>query len=131
MSYHKIEVRGYSLEVKFTNGVVHIKNGSQLQSLLAGDSHGSYKAAETIKDMYVRQTKKPLNISTMSLAIEILGHVYPGKIIEFINQIPLPNGIKRFLDTMLDRANIIDCGEREKDSNRWVWDSLAHVIPAR
>lgn len=70
-----------------------------------------------------------LNISDKSLTIEIIGHVYIGNFADILKEIPripkiAPIVIKKAYK-ITDHTDIIDCGEKEVDSNRWVWDKLA------
>ncbi|MER1985871.1 MAG: hypothetical protein ABS948_08275 [Solibacillus sp.] len=131
MSFIKTDVQGtkasYTLAVAYEQGVVRINNDAVLKQLLDTESQSSMLAAKAIKAMYKSKMDETLDISDTSLAIEILGHVYPDRIGKAIKNIPLPALLKNSIDKVLERTTVIDCGESGKDSNRWVWDALATV----
>ncbi|MGV8146037.1 MAG: hypothetical protein ACLKAK_02970 [Alkaliphilus sp.] len=130
MGYIDNIVNGYKIQVSYEDRIIRIKNDSTLKTMLQKTSRGSQRLASTTKNLYRHFMLKELNISNDSLAIEILGHVYPGHIIDAIRSLPLPTNVKLALESLSIRTSIIDCGEKydknrnELDGNRWVWDSL-------
>ncbi|MDU1351051.1 hypothetical protein [uncultured Clostridium sp.] len=120
MSFRTVYVNGYGLSVEFVPGVIRIKNDTTLKNMLKGTSNGSGIAAYILKEEYYKTFKKPIDISTNSLAVEILGHVYPDKVAQAVRNIPL---ISHLADKMISHTSVIDCGEN--DSERWLWGALA------
>lgn len=115
----------WMIRVDYKDGIVSIENNNELEALLKAESAGSLIVAKRVKEMYKTRKGKALNIDTNSLAIEILGHVYPDKIATAIKGASVPQFVKDFVNKVLVRTSIIDCGESGKDSNRAVWDILA------
>lgn len=124
MNYIITKAGEYELQVEYEDGLVRINMDENLYSLLENEKSGASTIAEVIKNKYQAILGKELNIETNSLAIEILGHVYPNKIIEATSSVPMPAKAKEFIEMLHDKANIIECGERGKDENRMIWDTI-------
>lgn len=122
MSFKTISVNGYGLSVAFESKVIRIKNNSALKNMLKNTSNGSGQAAYTLKQEYKKAMGSAIDISSNSLAVEILGHVYPDKVAHVVEDIP---GLGYLADKVINSTNQIDCGESSVDGNRWVWDLLA------
>lgn len=97
-------------------GVVHLENNSGLKGAI--EAEGATAVAGKILDNFYFLFDTPLKIKQRSIAIEILGHVYPGDIAEFFSWVPGANVI-------IDKTSVIDIGIGKYDGNRWVWDFLA------
>lgn len=115
----------YRIEVVFENKVIRITNDRNLIGYLMQWGHGARELVSKSKDRYCHHMGKPLDVSTDSMTIEILGHVYPGLIAEAVAGLPVPTSIKNFCERVLKSTCVIDCGESSIDGNRWVWDMLA------
>ncbi|GAA0748613.1 hypothetical protein [Clostridium oceanicum] len=100
--------------------IIHITNDYNLKNYLSSVSKGSLNVADYAKSHYFLEYKKSIDITKVSIAIEILGHVYPDKIARYI-----PFGLGKVITK---HTSIIDIGEKSVDSNRWIWDSIAAVI---
>lgn len=126
MSYTIVNVEGYGLSVKFESRVIRIKNNSTLKNMLKGLRDGSGTAAYILKKEYRKKMGKEIDISANSLAVEILGHVYPDKIVKAIKSFPVIkniSGITSLADQFLTHTTVVDCGETDPD--RVLWDLLA------
>lgn len=106
----------YSIEPK----IVRIQNNNELKDYLSEVHNGNYVLAADIKERYFNTYTQELKISQTSIAVEILGHVYPDKISRY-----LPSFLR---NKIVSHTNVIDIGEKSVDSNRWIWDSIAAVI---
>lgn len=106
----------YRIEPK----IVRIENDSYLKDYLNETSRANYIIAKDVKQKYYNIYKTDIKISEESMAVEILGHVFPEKVAKYLPAI-LRNKI-------LAHTSVIDIGEKSVDSNRWVWDSIAAVI---
>ena len=128
MAYVTTTVDGYNLSVEYGDRVVRIKNNTALNNLLKDKFMAAHAVARTVKSEYQKKKGKALNIEGDSLAIEILGHVYPDRIASAIKKLPLPGFIEDQIDKVLKRTDIIDCGESAVDSNRGFWDFLGAIV---
>ncbi|NFB97057.1 hypothetical protein EXM85_03145 [Clostridium botulinum] len=99
---------------------VHITNDYNLKDYLSNSSKNSLNIADYAKSNYVLKYSEPIDVTRTSMAIEIIGHVYPDKIAKY-----LPFGLGNIITK---HTSIIDIGEKSVDSNRWIWDSIAAVI---
>ncbi|CAI8703307.1 hypothetical protein ABE237_02170 [Brevibacillus formosus] len=125
-------VPGTNITFTMKPGSVHIDNDSYLRTVLNNEVMTAKEIAREIKDIYYDVYGENLDISTKSLAIEILGHVYPGEFAKFIKkEFDLPNWITKQIDKVVRRTEVIDCGEDNKgseDDNRAFWDFLAKLF---
>lgn len=121
------EYKGIS--ISFENRIIRIKCDSILMNYLTNDFDAlilSKYILETYYDMF----HKILEISQVSLAVEILIHAYVDKLclylldkeithIESVDQV-----LSQAVESIHGRTEIIDCGEREIDNNRFIFDGL-------
>lgn len=132
MAYYPTNVgNGHKVNVEYgTEGVVRILNDAQLKNALRDPNVGAVQIAKFVKSEYVYQRRQTLDISDLSLAYEIMGHVYPQPLLIALQHVPnIPTNVKDFLSKQSDRLVVIDAGDNKKhgDSNRWVWDTIATV----
>lgn len=114
------------IQVVFEEGIIRITN--DLQLWIFYDQHIIERTAwlvNIIKQDYSEFFGKPLIISNRSLGLEIWGHLYYEVFILRFSKFFRLNVYSRRMKNMLKPVQIIDCGEREKDSNRRLWDFLA------
>jgi hypothetical protein len=130
LSADSITINGYVLQATFGDRVIHLNNTATLRSMMANESYATVTIAKRLKSEYRNIKGSDINISDFSMAFEILGHVYPGKIADAINNVPLiGDNIRNFIYSKIgDNIAVIDMGESSVDSNRWVWDTLANVL---
>jgi hypothetical protein len=120
MAFQPTYVNGKTIYVEYLKDMVRIVNGPILQDMV---TQGHAKTiASVIKTNYKVRRGESLGIATNSLAIEIVGHVYPDKILKALDKLPLPSSFESTVKSLLKRTSIIDAGESHVDSNRWVWD---------
>ena len=117
------------IPVEYKKSLVQISCDDTLRSFLKSDKRAAVDLAEYIKTQYMENRKKELDITTDSLAIEILGHVYADALAEAMQHIGhMPEGLKYMLEELgkkaQEKTRIIDCGETSVDPNRFVWDAL-------
>ena len=123
-SMNKIfELAGYELSVDFEPQLVRVYSNLQLWKFLNGDVGSRMQLlAGKIKAEYAALFGKRLNISTESLIIEILVHVYCDYLGLLFNRFVKIKWMQRIVIRLLKRAEVVDCGEHEVDSNRWIWN---------
>jgi len=117
--------------------LVRVYSDTALWTFLKTNAGKRFKLlAETIKKDYATTFGNELEITNDSLIVEILVHVYCDYLGLRFNQIVKIKLIQNLVNKLLERAEVVDCGERSVDSNRWVWDLLArckkqfiHILP--
>lgn len=123
---------GYSGEIliKYSDRLVQITCSPALKRYLEKPGNGALALSTYILDEYKKRRKSELKISKDSLAIEILAHTYTDTFSEVIssagNRLPsiLSNAVLGLMKQIQTHTEIIDCGESDVDSNRWIWDRL-------
>lgn len=82
---------------------------------------------------------KDLDISTNSLGVEIVGHIMAAGFAPVLKSIRNPlTGLQLISDSIIEsvasivnsRISWIDCGVKDQDSNRFVWDALSTFVGA-
>lgn len=103
-----------------TKKVIRINNDDDLSRTI--DALGYDKIAEKLINFYNSNYRDSIKISQKSLAIEIQGHFIPDTIINKLLEFQLPKPIEDFEKKIKSHTEVIDCGESDVDSNRWIWD---------
>lgn len=113
-----------------TRGVIRVYNADGSVNKMM-KKYGARKIANECKYVYRTVHGEDINISTQSLAIELLGHVFPDKLLMAVESKTLLDfnltliPIIEFLRHLVrKRTDVIDCGERQLDNNRKLWDKL-------
>ena len=121
------ELNNCSLLVAFTKKLVIIKEPKALKRYLSKDiDTRSIILANVIKQDYLTLMGTELDITVDSMVIEIWGHVYASHLAKAIKNLIQLQLIENFADFIIDRSEMIDCGESEIDSNRRFWDILSN-----
>ena len=127
------EYKGIS--ISFEDRIVRIKSDSVLMEYLAREGNDAVILSGYILGTYYDMYHKPLEITQHSLAVEILIHAYLDKFLRMIERKEIVDvfGSKEILlklvHSLEEHTEIIDCGEREVDNNRIVFDMLEKVHP--
>lgn len=110
--------------VVFTIGdrALHIVNDYALRYAI--NQGALYDIAARLKAEYKREKGVELQITTHSLAIEILGHVDAGKLAAYASKVGID------LNKISKSSEVVDAGELAVDGNRWVWDTISTVLAA-
>lgn len=104
-------------------GIVRVKSDRLLMEYLAaGKRAAAKKLSKHAIAEYRRIYGKELKISERSLACEIYWHYYMWKKALFYEE---RHGKKRATSWVLYHMDVIDCGERAVDNNRFLWDLLS------
>lgn len=124
------ELRNYDIKVCLDEGLIRVYSDKGLWRYLDGEiALRTLELVKFIKMDYQKEFNKSLKISDNSFMVEIWAHVYSdyfGLLIKRNLKIKL---IQKLIQKGIERAEIIDCGEKKLDTNRWVWDFLAHFKP--
>jgi len=130
MSVQNIPVYNYFIQVTFHRGIVQIENNTALQGLMKDYARTGVPLLVTeIYKKYQEMWGTPLNIKRHSLELEIWGHYYFEKIFGGVKFIFRKMGWHRIKRRLTQATADFDCGEKDKDSNRWFWDLYSIFYP--
>ena len=110
---------------RFEHQIVRVKNDEALEKLFQGRLKASAGLAEYLRDRYREAFQEELNITAVSLAVELYLHYKAQVMLLYLQKIFKKS---RLISRLLRSTNVIDCGERSCDSNRFVWDILSHFV---
>ncbi|GGH03971.1 hypothetical protein [Pedobacter zeae] len=123
------ELAGNKIKVVLEPQLIRVYGNAQLWAYLKGKADRRSERSEllvnTIKADYEHHFGQALAISNASLIVEILVHIYCDYLGLSFNRIVPIKWIRNVVKKLLKRAEVVDCGEKSVDSNRWVWDLLA------
>jgi len=120
------ELAGNKIKVGLEPQLIRVYSNAQLWAYLDGKAEARLELMiNTIKADYEQHLGKVLAISNASLIVEILVHVYCDYLGLSFNRMVQIKWIQALVKKLLKRAEVVDCGEKGVDSNRWVWDLLA------
>lgn len=120
----------HRLQVRFGDGAVHIRNDKALWDFV--DEHPRESVAllvRYIKQEYLAHAGKELQVSDNSLLLEIWGHLYYEYYVLKLRRFLNFRCFDRLALKLVKPSKSIDCGEKGKDSNRWLWDMFARYTP--
>ncbi|NTE01137.1 hypothetical protein G6M26_02725 [Agrobacterium tumefaciens] len=121
----------HEIQVHFEPKLVRVFSDAALWAFLKDDARMRFEIlAKTIKDDYLNKYGEELKITNDSLIVEILVHVYCDYIGLRFNRVVKIKFTQKLVVKLLERAEVVDCGERSLDGNRWVWDLLARYKKA-
>ncbi|WP_316826916.1 hypothetical protein [Pedobacter miscanthi] len=120
------DLLGNKIKVTLQPQLIRVYSNAELWQYLDGKADSRFKLmVEVIKADYKTHFGKVLAISNDSLIVEILVHVYCDYLGLSFNRMVRVKWIQALVNKLLKRAEVVDCGEKSVDSNRWVWDLLA------
>lgn len=123
------ELKGNKIKVALEPKLIRVYSNAQLWAYLEGKAAVRLDRFELLADIikagYKQHFGKALAISNASLIVEILVHVYCDYLGLHFNSIIQIKWIQALVKKLLKRAEVVDCGEKSVDGNRWVWDLLA------
>ena len=115
----KIDGIGISL----SDRIVRVDNDGLLKVMLkTGKRNSALILSSRIRQLYETEFGKPLDITTRSLAAEIYDHFLLQELTLKIEKL---TGQIRPTRWMIRHMEVIDCGERAVDNNRFLWDLVS------
>lgn len=120
----------HDVAVLYEPKVVRVKTDGVLMAFLAEPEKGAQALARHILARYQQKMGCALAIGETSLAVEILCHAYCDDLLlrmaKLLSALPgeLGQKLSERMTRVHRRTEIIDMGEREADSNRWLFDDL-------
>lgn len=116
----------YTINVSIEHQLVRINSNATLWGFLGNKVRSNlFLLICKIKADYQDIFNKPLNISAYSLLVEIGTHIQCHRIGLKFNRCIKISWINKFVNKLIKRAAVVDCGEQQVDGNRWFWDFLA------
>lgn len=102
--------------------IVHINNDEALEHIMKGGRQALYELTDRIFEEHKARFGEPLQITRKSLACEIKNHYRVYKLVK-----KMPEAVKKtaLAKRALLSTEVIDCGEKAEDGNRFVWDFLS------
>jgi len=120
------QLAGCKIQVEINEKIIRVHGNSALWNYL--DENRIERLAfllKEIKNDYRQHYGTQLNITVDSLMVEVMVHVYCDYLGLKFNRIVRIGWIQNLMNKLLERAEVVDCGERSVDGNRWLWDFLA------
>lgn len=120
----------HGISINYDGQFVHILTDTQLLKFLGRFGNDSLKLAKHLRETHQTLFGRELRISEESLSVEILIHAYLDVLLRGVGELGklLPQKALKDLVACMEqlegKTKIIDCGEKEVDSNRHVFDSL-------
>jgi hypothetical protein len=127
-----IYVRGYDISIEVGEGYINIDNDSELEGLADRYPEDLIDLARSAREIYRRQIGESFDVSSYSMAFEIVGHIYPDRVAEivsdFADYIPgsLGDRVKEEAEAILRRTRVVNIGE--DDGHRWFFDALGDYL---
>jgi len=120
------ELAGAEIKVGLEPKIIRVYSNAALWQYLRISPQVRFnELVATIKADYEMVFGQPLVINNRSLIVEILVHVYCDYLGLSFNRLVKVKWIQDLVKKLLKRAEVVDCGEKGADGNRWVWDLLA------
>lgn len=120
-------LRNCDIKVCLDDGLIRVYSDKGLWRYLDGGVRvRTLELVKFIKTDYQKEFNKGLKISDNSFMVEIWAHVYSDYFGLLLKRNLKIKWIQNLIQKGIERAEIIDCGEEMFDTNRWVWDFLAH-----
>lgn len=118
----------HNIGIRCIDRFIQVENKKALLEYLEQPGNRAMMLAKEMKNRYKKERGTDINITQTSLAIEVVGHLYAGELSKLSALVPGPKELKaelkKFTKEIQKHVDIIDCGEKEVDSNRVIWDSL-------
>ena len=113
--------RYHDVGVAMQPRIVRVDNDKALNRYLSGGKRKAALAlADRILELYESQYGEKLKITRKSLACEIYDHYRILKLTEALSKLFGENF--RPLRWLKHHMDVVDCGERKEDNNRFLWD---------
>lgn len=114
----------HGVGIRLAPQVVRVANDFVLDVYLQSDPKSCMRLAKYIRKMYARIYKEELQITAKSLAIEIYGHYKMQKLAMKADALI---GKTKPTKWLINHTEVIDCGCKEKDNNRFIWDFMSKI----
>ena len=121
-----LPVYNKNISVLFSRQALRIVNDGELTNLLKQDAaKATDELIVKIKTQYKELFQTEFAVSNSSIAIEIWGHVYASRFVDWIHNLLTYSFVQKLTKKIIYHSAIIDIGEHGHDHNRFVWNWLA------
>lgn len=120
----------HGITIRYKEQSVHIVSDEALLAFLSGPGDDALRLADHLHARYIEHFQRPLEIHRISLAIEILAHVFVDAMAQSIESFAdrldgdVLAPIARLMEKVKAHTEVIDCGEAAIDRDRPLWDAL-------
>ena len=127
-----IRIGKHTIEATFDVNTIHLSlRKGDAKSMIMKNPFSAISIASTLKTEYKKKIGSDIGISTRSMVFEILGHAIPDVYATTVSNNGYEWGFfnKKLTGVMkevADRTSVVDIGNWEADSNRWVWDLFSY-----
>ncbi|MFC4210710.1 hypothetical protein ACFOWA_05940 [Pedobacter lithocola] len=123
------DLENFEIKVSLNEGIVRLHSDKNLWDYLNEDvKRRTFLLVDAIKSDYQIVFGKGLNIESKSFVVEIWAHIFSDYLGLLIKKHIDILWIKKLVQKGIERAELIDCGEKHLDSNRWLWDSVGRFV---
>jgi len=113
--FYNISIGDYTIKVALEKDIIRTSLiEGDAKELLLESSQNAVIMALIEKEFYKDVFGENIDIADISLAVELLGHVYPQKWLAFFG-----------LHKNITNANVVDAGVLSVDTNRYIWDKIS------
>jgi hypothetical protein len=129
--YRSIRARHKNISVSLKENMINIINDDQLSGLVTEmPEAATEELVSAIKKEYHDRFNKDFEVTDASMAVEIWGHVFTEKFADAVKGLAPVKLVNSFAEKISAHCEVINIGERDHDSNRFIWDWLAAFKPA-
>lgn len=122
-----MKIGKHQISYKITQRGVHILHDASLTALFnESPISGVKKLVNELKEAFYTAHGRELAIHHDSLVLEIWGHYYFEKYYKYFRWMIPSERLKKRFDMATQE---FDCGEKQVDNNRWIWDLLRPTLP--
>lgn len=118
-------VDGVPVLIDFDEGLVGIINDEVFRRVVTGRPETVTKALfDQVQAHHQRAFGRAFEVRFDSFVVEIWGHLYAQYLLLKYRSVLKVVLLFGLYDRFYRSCEVIDCGERGRDPNRWVWDIL-------
>lgn len=122
------DIAGESIRIQLKPRLVSITNDGALKRLVGIEPRQhTHALVVALRQAYQAWSGTELHISDNSLKTEIWGHLVAERIALSLRKAVNTALTRRFARFVMEHMELIDCGERAVDHNRFIWDM---TVPA-
>ncbi|MGV3763791.1 hypothetical protein [Parapedobacter sp.] len=118
-------VEGVPIRIDIEEGLVRITNDPSFRRTALGRAETPMGTLfDRVQVNHQQVFGRELTLDKESFIVEIWGHLYVHHLLLKYKRILKVVLVFGLYDRFFRSCEVIDCGERDKDPNRWLWDML-------